>query len=188
MLRIPDRPCQAWARRARTTRHPIMCSSCHSPDVTDRHCQMAMADAGCCQPGIEVQSSACSSMAEICGVAEASQKRSFAVEDLCGKADIFIDHSWVLLCKGVSVETIAKRWRIWAALLCAVTIALTGCGKKSESSASASTNAGDHWAAGITADSAGNLYVADGHAHIIRKISPSGEITTVAGADGIGSG
>lgn len=47
---------------------------------------------------------------------------------------------------------------------------------------------------GIAADRAGNLYVADGFNHIIRMVTPSGFVTTVAGvagavgsADGIGS-
>ena len=45
---------------------------------------------------------------------------------------------------------------------------------------------------GITADAAGNLYVADSYNHLIRKISPLGEVSTIAGdvtqghVDGIG--
>jgi sugar lactone lactonase YvrE len=38
---------------------------------------------------------------------------------------------------------------------------------------------------GITADTAGNLYVAESQAHVIRKISPTGVVTTLAGATGI---
>ena len=48
--------------------------------------------------------------------------------------------------------------------------------------------------ASITIDSADNLYVADTDSHTIRKITPSGQVTTIAGtynavgsADGIGS-
>lgn len=41
------------------------------------------------------------------------------------------------------------------------------------------------WPAGITIDNSGNLYITD--LHKIRKISPQGVVTTVAGANGRGS-
>jgi M6 family metalloprotease-like protein len=37
---------------------------------------------------------------------------------------------------------------------------------------------------GIAVDSAGNVYVADGYAHTIRKVTPEGAITTIAGKAG----
>ena len=48
---------------------------------------------------------------------------------------------------------------------------------------------------GVTVDGAGNVYVADGNNHTLRKILPAGRVTTVAGlagssgsADGTGGG
>jgi len=39
--------------------------------------------------------------------------------------------------------------------------------------------------AGVVVDSAGTLYVADGNNHTIRKVTPGGAVTTLAGAAGI---
>lgn len=51
-----------------------------------------------------------------------------------------------------------------------------------------------NYATGVAADQAGNVYVTDSHAETIRKITPNGIVTTVAGmptvagsSDGIGS-
>jgi len=49
-----------------------------------------------------------------------------------------------------------------------------------------------HFPSGLTVDSAGNVYVADTDNQVIRKISPTGDVTTVAGgsigsADGVGT-
>jgi DNA-binding beta-propeller fold protein YncE len=37
---------------------------------------------------------------------------------------------------------------------------------------------------GVTVDSAGHVYVADYNNHLIRKITPGGEVTTLAGTSG----
>ncbi len=41
------------------------------------------------------------------------------------------------------------------------------------------------WPQGIAVDSAGNLYVADSFNHTVRKITPGGAVTTVAGKAGV---
>ena len=38
---------------------------------------------------------------------------------------------------------------------------------------------------GVAVDSTGNVYVADTHSHAIRKMTPAGEVTTLAGLAGI---
>jgi hypothetical protein len=35
---------------------------------------------------------------------------------------------------------------------------------------------------GITSDAAGNLYVAEGQNNVVRKVSPSGEVSVLAGS------
>jgi sugar lactone lactonase YvrE len=41
-----------------------------------------------------------------------------------------------------------------------------------------------NYPAGVAVDGAGNIYVADWHNHLLRKISPAGQVTTLAGAAG----
>lgn len=56
------------------------------------------------------------------------------------------------------------------------------------------TDARFSWPHGVTVDTSGNVFVADRGNHVIRKITPSGDVTTVAGmagvpgsSDGVGS-
>ncbi|MGA8147303.1 MAG: NHL repeat-containing protein [Gallionellaceae bacterium] len=45
-----------------------------------------------------------------------------------------------------------------------------------------------HFPAGVATDSSGNIYVADSGNNTIRKISPTGEVSTLAGAPGVTGG
>jgi len=46
------------------------------------------------------------------------------------------------------------------------------------------TSAGLGWPYGVAVDPIGNLYIADTYSHRIRKVSPDGTITTIAGGSG----
>ncbi len=65
-----------------------------------------------------------------------------------------------------------------------VTTTLAGLAGNSGSADGIGTNARFNGALGTTADTAGNIFVADTGNHTIRKINPAGEVTTVAGAAG----
>ncbi|MFZ2161733.1 MAG: hypothetical protein WAW02_05900 [Sideroxyarcus sp.] len=71
------------------------------------------------------------------------------------------------------------------ALSCFIAVVLSGCGKNNPGNAQVVANARQFWASDIDTDRAGNLYVADAGSHIIRRVSPSGAIATLAGAAGV---
>jgi sugar lactone lactonase YvrE len=50
------------------------------------------------------------------------------------------------------------------------------------------TAAALHYPTGVAADAAGNVYIADTYNHRIRKVSPDGKITTIAGSSAAGYG
>src|SRR6058998_2371782 len=52
----------------------------------------------------------------------------------------------------------------------------------------AATDVALYGVAGLAVDSRGNLYMAEQYANLIRKVSPDGTITTVAGNGGAGFG
>jgi sugar lactone lactonase YvrE len=52
----------------------------------------------------------------------------------------------------------------------------------------AATNAALNYPNGVAVDSTGNLYIADSHNHVIRKVDVGGRITTVAGNYSLGGG
>lgn len=63
---------------------------------------------------------------------------------------------------------------------------LAGSGSPGKTDANGSS-ASFKFPAGVSVDSAGNVFVADTDNQVIRKISPTGDVTTVAGSSTIGS-
>jgi len=63
---------------------------------------------------------------------------------------------------------------------------LAGSAGKSGSADGTNTTARFHYPCGLSVDASGNVYVADINNHTIRKVTPSGIVTTVAGLAGNG--
>jgi len=47
------------------------------------------------------------------------------------------------------------------------------------------SNARFYWPSGVTVDGSGNIYVADTWNHLVRKVTPAGVVTTLAGSAGV---
>ena len=91
---------------------------------------------------------------------------------------------------------VADRWNHTIRKISSVGVVTTLAGRAGSwgSADGTGSSARFHNPRGVAVDSAGNLYVADSWNHTIRKVTPSGEVTTLAGqagargsADGTGS-
>ncbi len=91
---------------------------------------------------------------------------------------IAADTSGTLYVTDVSTEAI---WKITSGGL-ATTLA-GGCGVRGSADGTG-TAASFNMPAGITVDANGNLYITDANSNTIRKITPSGAVTTIAGLAG----